>query len=279
MKGLLLLSFSLLFISSQGFAKKIPQGHEKCSWACKSIPPLSESYLQYGNATLAELPSEKLKVFIWNIYKGKKKDFLDYYPAHIQNADLALIQEYITTDQILNTLVPYKDQNMSVSFWMKKQRKTGVITVSSAQSLGAFVQRTVDLEPFVKSPKVNMVTYHQLKDTDQTLLSINIHGINMTATITLQRQIQLAAGHLKHHTGPVIFAGDFNTRNIERQEMVDVFMDQYNLKKVIFPNEFRGKKKLDHTYIKGLRVDNAHLYLKNKGSDHPAMYVELSLVN
>ena len=274
--GIIISSIVIIFgISAQ--AKKTRAGHKKCSWGCKSIPPLTKSHLQFGEGQQEALPSSNLKILIWNIYKGRKDNFSEFYPKHIEDSHLALIQEYMMSKDVIPTIDDNREHNMSVSFWMKKKQETGVITISTAKAEKIAVQRTSGKEPFVKSPKTNMVAYHKLQGSDLSLLSINIHGMNMTKTIELKKQIEMASSHINAHSGPVIFAGDFNTRNEERQIMVDQFMSGHHLEKVIYPNEFRKKKKLDHVYIRGLKINNAHLYGKNMGSDHPAIVLNVSL--
>ena len=52
----------------KAFSGKLPSGHKDCSWGCKSIPPLSESHIQYGASNNVALPSKNLKVFEYILY-------------------------------------------------------------------------------------------------------------------------------------------------------------------------------------------------------------------
>ena len=55
----------------------------------------------------------------------------------------------------------------------------------------------------------------------QLLLSVNLHAINFTLGISdLKQQLDDAADIMRHHTGPIIFAGDLNTWSDERQQLV-----------------------------------------------------------
>lgn len=58
---------------------------------------------------------------------------------------------------------------------------------------------------------------------------------------------------IRAHQGPVLFAGDFNTKNDERVEVLARMLAEVGLASVTWDNPLQGKQ-LDQAYARGLKV-------------------------
>lgn len=249
-----------------------------------SIPPMSESYIRFGQAESAALNPNSINVMVWNILKGDRKKFERDFLKHGKDIDLFVLQEGFHNDknERIMTSLPGVQWDFAVSFLWKKEGDTpgGTLLGSKAAPSNFVNERTHDLEPFIKTPKTLSIGTYPLEGRDDELLVISIHGINFTTTQTLQTQMFTAARYIKAHNGPVIFAGDFNTRNWDRYNaMVDV-MNDLGMMAVSFKDDKRLKPfgvYLDHAFVRGLNVKNSVCLRKLKSSDHKAMVFEASV--
>tara|TARA_B100000749_G_scaffold280875_1_gene279615 strand:- start:61105 stop:61929 length:825 start_codon:yes stop_codon:yes gene_type:complete len=248
--------------------------YEDCSWKCKKIPPLSESYEFWGSPQSTHLDANSINLLVWNVYKGREDQFEREFTEFMDRADIAVLQEATLSSQMSDTYNKTQgvEFHLAVSFLMKRNVPTGNITTSRAITEIAQPLRTVDREPFSKSPKMNLVTRYSLSN-GQKLLVINIHGINFRDTDRLKAQIELAKSYMDAHDGPIVYAGDFNTKNEEKLEMADRWMESYGMERLKFDGDNR-RKKLDNVYFRGLEVRDKQLLTNVEGSDHPAITVE-----
>ncbi len=259
------------------FAGDIPDGHQGCSFKCKSIPPMEESLIQFGEQTnQVHLPSQ-VNLLVWNVYKGRKQEFEKELRDLSLGKDMLLIQE-VSFDEAFVRLSEKWSLNFEhwhgISFLMKKSISTGVSNLAVANSLSVNHLRTTDLEPFSKSPKMMLASTYSWEN-NKKLLVINIHGINFKGWEGLKNQLDLTEELISRHEGPILFAGDFNTKNEERLSSADRYLSEYGLKRLEFENDPR-KKKLDHLYTRGVEVFNSVLHLDNPGSDHPPITASLT---
>lgn len=117
----------------------------------------------------------------------------------------------------------------------------------------------------------------------KNLLVISVHGINLTSHNSFERQMAQAEEVITAHDGPVIFAGDFNTRTKDRTEHLFQIVKRLKLDEVKFKNaEYRmvwkfTKNYLDHGFTRGLTVKNAEVFKDSRGSDHRPLALEVSV--
>ncbi|MCB0415621.1 MAG: endonuclease/exonuclease/phosphatase family protein [Bdellovibrionales bacterium] len=225
------------------------------------------------------LSLSSIKILVWNIYKGDGENFESYFNRHLENSDIMMMQEGFLNDSMIKLLgASDLDYYMSVSFLMSNDIPTGTLTASKFLSGRMINQRTVDVEPFIRSPKTNMISYFPIEGSTKELLTINIHGMNFKRDpVYLMKQIRLALPYIQAHDGPIVFAGDFNTKNSLKLKAVDDFMEENGFSKIKWDPDNRTGKILDHFYYKGLKVLKSTLYPEDAGSDHPAMWVEFSV--
>lgn len=240
-----------------------------------SVPSHDEVLSHFGSASTEPLPSI-FKVLVWNIYKGRKSAFDKEFQGLFQH--LVLFQEMALTKDLMPIYErhPELQWEHAANFFLKDQARTGVATGSVTQASSVDFRVTKDLEPFAKLPKTIVITEYPVQGLSETLLVLNIHGINFRGTEGLQNQINQVLPVIRAHQGPVLFAGDFNTKNDERVTSLTKMLQTVGLSIVTWDNPIQGKQ-LDHAFVRGLKVNQAHILTHVKGSDHPALLLELSL--
>jgi len=248
---------------------------EKCNFICIEIPDSHEWIEKFGQSQKHEL-SDSIRVSIWNIYKSSKKEWATEFSEVTQRSDIVLLQEVLMDNGHYENqlLIEGFDNHFANSFFMKDGQRTGVGTLSRSHTFHSKAYRTRDKEPLVGSYKMSLMTSYLVKGWEHPLVVINIHGINFTSAQALYNQVSDILMDLKNYDGPLLFGGDFNTRNKKRQKMIDDLMTEHGLKQVALKHDMR-KKKLDHVYTRMIHVQHAELIGNLKGSDHPAIYLEI----
>lgn len=250
-------------------------GHRPCNLLGHSLPAHGEVLSKFGSEASSDPLPQTFKVFVWNIYKGRKPTFgtefkaLDYH--------LLLIQEMALSAELMPIYETHSKLQWehAANFFLKDGVRTGVGTGSVSKALSVDFRVTDDLEPFAKLPKTIIITEYALQGVSETLLVLNIHGINFRGTEGLKNQINQVLPIIHNHKGPVIFAGDFNTKNDERVETLTEMLLTEGLEIVVWDNPLKGKQ-LDQAYVRGLKVDYAHILTDASGSDHPALLLEFT---
>ncbi len=244
-----------------------------CNLLCERIPEPDELTTYMESAPAARLSVDSIKVLVWNLYKQRKKKFWEEYPKLAEGNDLTIIQENALNSEFLESLTGTFSLAHASSFFMKEDVRAGASNISKAAATRVYGYLTEDVEPWVKTPKAIVGSTYRLENSNQELLVLNIHGINFRGNEGLQRQLE-GVEILKTHKGPVIFAGDFNTKNDDRHELTEKYLAQYGLQKVDI--KMSKKKVLDLAFVRGIEVISAEEVL-SKGSDHPALVLELKI--
>jgi len=158
----------------------------------------------------------------------------------------------------------------------------GVLTAAHAGNLSHCMIHSEHREPLVATPKVALIAEYPLAGYEQTLLTINIHGINFVRTHKFAAQLQQIEAAIEHHTGPIVFAGDFNTWRSERMSLLEASMARLGLSRVDFAAEcdrqlkrFLNSAPLDHVFYRGLVLlpEETQVIGDVEASDHKPMVV------
>ena len=250
-----------------------------CSYACKEIPPDSEVLHTISEPTRDTLKTGTLKVLAWNLHKGNDPTFRKDFADLTKDKDLVLLSEVVLDDNMtpaLQNVVGF-GWGMATSFITKKQGPTGTAIGSAADFFNLHFKRTDDLEPYVKSPKAITLAEYKIPGQSDTLLVASIHGINWSGDDALTRQLQQVEPEFESHKGPILFAGDFNTKNSSRVGIAQKVLAKSGLVRVPWINP-DPKKQLDDAFTRGFRVDRAELITSVVGnsSDHPAISLVLT---
>lgn len=248
------------------------------------IPPMSESEISMGQSTEAELDPKSIKVFVWNLLKAERKNWREDFINLTKDKDILMLQEgYLnnTMKSAFDLLTDFRF-DMAVSFLYKKDNNTptGTILGSRVSPIDVGNIRTRDLEPFIKTPKTMTYGKYPIAGAQKDLMVLNIHGINFTKHHTFVNQINQAIEYIVAHDGPVIFAGDFNTRTNKRLQHLKDVMKFLGFKEVSFRNDRRMRAakigpKLDHAFVRDLLVKDSYVLGNIKTSDHKALVMEL----
>jgi endonuclease/exonuclease/phosphatase (EEP) superfamily protein YafD len=228
-----------------------------------------------------------MKIFVWNIYKGKNDNYHEDFTHYGQNYDIFMIQEAMTTDDVLSSKLA-KDGfrwDFGVSFGYRKdpEKETGTMLGSHVEPTRAWIARTVDNEPIVKTPKTLTMAIYPIQGQEHGLMVINIHGLNMTGQKPFERHLLQAMDQVKDHKGPLVFAGDFNTRTKDRLAfMRNLLLTKWAMTEISFRNDERMKSFgtghiIDFVFVRGLDIIDSEVLGKLKSSDHKAMLFEAKL--
>ncbi|NEQ47787.1 MAG: endonuclease/exonuclease/phosphatase family protein [Leptolyngbya sp. SIOISBB] len=159
----------------------------------------------------------------------------------------------------------------------------GVLTAAKVRHLDYQQVHTRHYEPVFNTPKVALITEYPLVISRQTLLAINVHGLNFVRTQQFQAQLHQLEERVTHHPGPLILSGDFNTWNRRRMTVLQSVVHRLGLTQVSFPREQHQRLKrflfsdpLDHIFYRGLEVrsGSARVLHQLESSDHVPMVVE-----
>jgi endonuclease/exonuclease/phosphatase (EEP) superfamily protein YafD len=256
--------------------------HPVCEKKVLIVPPIEQSLNSYGENNQDYLDPNKIKVLVWNIYKSEKPNWLQDFKNYGNQNDLLLIQEALLNDTFLKSTKELDNYYFShaTSFIFKENNlATGTLNASKFNISKNRIIRSIDGEPIINTPKTISVSYLPLKNTDQQLLALNIHGLNATKTKDFKTQLNSTKKIINDHTGPVIFAGDFNTRNRSRTKFLNQFFKDLKFKTVEWPNANKRMKfmgyPLDHAFVRNLAVVKSKVRDDINSSDHKALEIEL----
>jgi endonuclease/exonuclease/phosphatase (EEP) superfamily protein YafD len=229
-----------------------------------------------GAASRALDPGD-ISVVNWNIQKGRNTEWVKELDEIGSRPDLLILQEASVRTNVWRELVPEHHSSFAEGFgpdWSP----SGVMTVSAADPLTEC--ELVAHEPWFGTRKATLITEYALSGTNQTLLVVNIHGINFAlGTSDLRNQFAQARAVIEEHDGPVVFSGDFNTWRSQRTKVLEEMLAELGLTALDFDVDYRKRFfgwALDHIYVRGLYSDYATT-LQSDASDHNPMTVRLRL--
>lgn len=243
--------------------------------------PLSEAHLIFGRTMGETFDPKSIKVLIWNIKKASEEAWPREFTTFGAQRDIFIIQEAYPSpvfNLTLASLGEYQwDMGISFRYVLYDYLPTGTMIGSKVLRDEFLVTHSPDLEPVTETPKA--VTFSKYDN----LLVANIHGVNFTDFGPFVRHMKQIEDHIEKHDGPVIIAGDFNTRTKERIHYMYNMMKRLKLKEVHFKNgDKRMRAKftnniLDYAFTRGLNVTDAEVFGDAKGSDHKPMVLNVSL--
>ena len=220
-----------------------------------------------------------LNITVWNTFKGRRERYYDFLSENTADSELILLQEF-RHDPLLEAshrdIFKDRDAGLAVSFYTRPNQKapTGVCTVSSTRSMRNLFLLSRYLEPVTKTPKMAMCTSYPIECVDctpeQTLLVLNSHGINFRLRKPFLDQMLQFEEHLRHHKGPIILVGDFNTWERGRVRILESVARRIGLKHVRFPTGIKSVSghELDRVYVRGGEALRQRVFTNPAASDH-----------
>jgi endonuclease/exonuclease/phosphatase (EEP) superfamily protein YafD len=223
------------------------------------------------------LDSANISVVNWNIQKRRNTAWVGELAEQVIGPDLIILQETIEANDAWQDIAPDHFASFAEGFG-PDTAPSGVMTVSAAQPLTEC--ELVAHEPWFGTRKATLITEYSLTDSDETLLVVNIHGINFALGVQdLANQFEQTRAVIEAHEGPVLFSGDFNTWRGERQRVLEAMLHSLGLDSLEYDVDHRKRffgSPLDHIYVRGLESEHATTMQSNV-SDHNPMAVRLRL--
>jgi endonuclease/exonuclease/phosphatase (EEP) superfamily protein YafD len=215
-----------------------------------------------------------IEILMWNVFKCRKKGWQDDFITLMHEKDLILLQE-----AIINT--PF-DRHFKASLqhqWImarsfkniKTNIETGVKTGSTVAAKKHYYSVSEHSEPISKTKKILLASVYSLHTLDQSLLVVNAHIINFVSFEKFKSHLDQVFNTLKHHDGPILMAGDFNTWNSKRLKYFNLLTRLFLLNEVKMKRQPKLKhlfQHLDHIYCRGLTVVDSHVHTHINSSDH-----------
>ena len=227
-----------------------------------------------------------LEVDVWNTFKGRREQYYAFLSEHTADADLILLQEF-RHDPVLEAshreIFTGRDAGMAVSFYTQPNQEspTGVCTVSSVRSAKTLFLLSRYLEPVTRTPKMAMCTYYPIGRPDcppeQALLVLNSHGINFRLRRPFLDQMLQFEEQLRHHQGPIILVGDFNTWEKGRVRILEAVTRSIGLAHIPFPDGIKTVRghQLDRVYVRGADAVHQRVIVNRGASDHSMLSFKL----
>jgi endonuclease/exonuclease/phosphatase (EEP) superfamily protein YafD len=251
------------------------------------IPRESHAHTFSGQASGTHLNPDLIKVLVWNIKKAEMKNWKSEFKEFGMDNDLLLLQEAYETFYFKSSLAEFEgfrwDMGISFMYRLYNNTATGSMIGSRVEPTYVLVKHTTDYEPAVNTPKATTFAKYPIEGHDQELLAITVHGINLTNYGTFQRHMDQIKAEILKHEGPILLAGDFNTRTLSRTEYLKDLAEELKLTTVEFINgscRMRFKYTpyyLDHAFVRGLDVKKAEVNCNSLGSDHKPLFLEVAL--
>lgn len=238
-----------------------------------------QNTLQYENKIISRPENGgQFKVLSWNGHKYADKNYFKDLKKLSESADIIMLQEVIhSTDWqalFLNHL-PFSFSFFK-SFCTNHNQATGVQNGARFPLFGNLNLVSPDQEPITNTPKVSGISRIEIPGYG-TVLIVNTHALNFNPGNSFERHINQIANYIATQTGPVIWAGDFNTWNPKRQKYLNYKVKELALKNVNPANDNRTQK-LDHIFVRGFTVISAEV-LNQTSSDHRPLSAVLKFEN
>ena len=219
-----------------------------------------------------------IAVLSWNSHRGGHEDWNRDLVALGSEADIILLQEAALESALDTQLDISANQWLMATAFQLDDREIGVMSAARVAPQVYCVAR--EPEPLFKIPKIGLAAAYPLAGLEVSLLVVNIHIVNYTINVdAVKRQIGALEQIVRTHDGPVIVAGDFNTWNDEREELVTEKMEELGMSAVTFDPDHRVSffnHKVDGIFYRGLEVTKS-LSHQVESSDHNPLEVHFRL--
>ena len=211
----------------------------------------------------------------WNVEKAQHPGLVAEFAAFAKRSDLIFLQEAVPLKKT-EAVVEQSLYEAFVRGYVQNEIDTGVLTLARTPHLVHC--HLLATEPWLRTPKATSVTLYPLAESDDSLLTINLHAVNFSFGVKAYRaQLELAAELIRAHEGPVIFGGDLNTWSDRRQATLDALTDELELTPIPFSPDHRTSRfgrPLDHLYVRDLTRQSSET-VQVETSDHNPLIVTL----
>lgn len=250
------------------------------------IPQESDVVLGFGSATKAALPARRMKILVWNVYKGTESAFRHEFLSLASDRDLVVTQEIFLNEDMLDVFrsLPHFYFTTATSFFSGKENiRTGVANMGPVKPVFTKYIRTERLEPITNSPKMAIITSYPISKSDNKLTVVNLHSINFVSSASFRHEINRIYEAIKDLPSPLVFTGDFNTWNKDRKSILLEYAQKLKLNEAKFSPDARltfNGQPLDHfLYTSDIKILSARVDKNYQGSDHKPLQIEIEYLN
>ncbi|AVH28200.1 endonuclease/exonuclease/phosphatase family protein [Vibrio diabolicus] len=220
----------------------------------------------------------EINVLVWNIYKQNRNNWQSALNEFSADKQLLLLQEASMTPSFKQWLVDGNWVSNQVSAFKALGSGAGVISIAQGQPEKACAYTSK--EPWLRLPKSALYSQYQLSNGER-LAVVNVHAINFTVgTQEYVSQLTALEMLLKHHTGPILFAGDFNSWSESRVNAMRQALKAADLQEVTFSPDHRVQfitgLPLDHVFYRRLTLKYAKAP-QSDASDHNPLLLSFTL--
>lgn len=244
-----------------------------------SFAEFTDASLSFGRSVPLNTLSQNrdFTVAVWNIYKGKREGFKEEFSRLHRDSDLMLLQEAVLSPRQEKVFeVGGQSQWVLAESWETRQGATGTAILSTYRFHSPRGVKTLDTEPFANTPKTSLLLKLPIDGSHQSLLIVNTHSINFTFNGPFITQLEDLRGLISKHSGPVLWAGDFNTWSSPRKFYLREAIESLGLSAIHFKRDPRNLV-LDHAFVRGISINEARVLSQYDSSDHWPLYLNLRL--
>lgn len=257
---------------------KIEFGENSEMPSCENNSQLIERGSYAPEKEFQGLNPDNIALLNWNIYKGNEDNWKQDLSIFARTHDIMTIQEALLDEQLTQFLSQKKlNWVMNNAFYLNGAA-AGVMTTSNTKAIHSCGFRTN--EPVIQIPKSTLLSYYVINGMKKRLLVANIHSINFSLGIkTYQQQLEKLYDVIKHHDGPMIVAGDFNSWSDERMMVVQRLVEKLSLSSLDYPVKTKTHvfgKAIDHVFYRSLEAINNQV-IQVSSSDHMPISVNFKV--
>ncbi|WP_439105852.1 endonuclease/exonuclease/phosphatase family protein [Congregibacter sp.] len=224
-----------------------------------------------------EIDASHFSILNWNIKKGEETGWEADLERFVVGKQLVLLQEAALSMRLGSHLQETPFAAFSPGY-VKDEDITGVVTFSDVKPISHC--RLGAVEPWLGTPKSTTVTEYGLRESQQTLIVVNIHALNFSfGLLSYREQLNAIVDVLSDFEGPILLSGDLNTWRKGRQNALLEIAGKLGLRSVRFAQDYRQTAfgwPLDHVFVRGLQVSDAEVFPVSS-SDHNPIAVTFSL--
>lgn len=214
-----------------------------------------------------------IEVLTWNVLKFKRENSFSDLVLLSNKSDIAFIQEAVHSTELQTNAT--EQVAMDWTFYKSFCRDygaTGVQTGSRFRQIEVNALLAPGVEPVVNTPKVTGFSTIEIEGIK--VLLINVHGLNANKGLEFEKHMDQIHDVAKNFSGPIIWAGDFNTWNPVRMAYLNAKAKSLGMT-VLKPEVDNRKLKLDHILVRGFTARSVTILENYITSDHLPVRAEL----
>ncbi len=240
---------------------------------------LFKNSIQFANQIQPrpDVDQNYLTLITWNAHKYADSKYFWDLNKLAETSDILMVQEamHSTGWQLAFANAFQFSFSFYKSFCTSENLATGVQTAARYLLTQNENITSMDTEPVTFTPKVTGLSRIEIPGHGSVLL-VNTHALNFNSGILFERQIDQVVARIAAETGPIIWAGDFNSWTPMRKSYLNAKTKALGMTHVAPKNDNRNLI-LDHIYVRGFTVESAEV-LTESSSDHLPLKAVLKFI-